>query len=80
MLDGYGLHKLIWDACDGRFGDMLGLPPPPLPTSGILGSQCFNSCSTLLVGGNGTVCASSKTAYAYFRIDTASTPGCITIA
>ncbi len=51
-----------------------------LPTSGISGSQCFYACSTSLVGGNGTVWASSKTAYTYFRIDTASTPGYITTA
>ena len=51
-----------------------------LPTSGISGSQCFYSCSTNLVGGNGTVWANSKTAYTYFRIDTASTPGYITVA
>jgi len=31
-------------------------------------------------GGNGTVLASNKTAYTYFRIDTASTPGYITAA
>ena len=51
-----------------------------LPSSGISGSQCFYSCSTNLVGGNGTVWASSKTGYTYFRIDTASTPGYITAA
>ncbi len=51
-----------------------------LPTSGISGSQCFYSCSTSLVGGNGTVCASSKTGYTNFRIDTASTPGYVTVA
>ena len=49
-----------------------------LPSSGITGSQCFYSCSTSLVGGNGTVWASNKTAYTYFRVDTASTPGYIT--
>ena len=49
-----------------------------LPSSGITGSQCFYSCSTSLVGGNGTVWASSKTGYTYFRIDTASSPGYIT--
>lgn len=49
-----------------------------LPSCGISGSQCFCSCSTSLVGGNGTVWASNKTAYTYFRIDTASTPGYIT--
>ena len=48
--------------------------------SGLSGSQCFHSCSTSLVGGNGTVWASSKTGYTYFRIDTASTPGYITAA
>ncbi|MBR3224207.1 MAG: hypothetical protein IKF78_02680 [Atopobiaceae bacterium] len=51
-----------------------------LPLSGISGSQCFYSCSTSLVGGNGTVWASSKTGYTYFRIDTASTPGYVTAA
>ncbi|MBQ9002340.1 MAG: hypothetical protein IJ087_10845 [Eggerthellaceae bacterium] len=48
-----------------------------LPSSGISGSQCFYGCSSL-VGGNGTAWASSKTAYTYFRIDTASTPGYLT--
>lgn len=51
-----------------------------LPSSGISGSQCFYLCSTSPVGGNGTVWASNKTAYTYFCIDTASTPGYITIA
>ena len=51
-----------------------------LPSSGLTGSQCFYSCSTSLVGCYGTVWASNKTAYTYFRIDTASTPGYITIA
>lgn len=46
-----------------------------LPSSGLTGSQCFYSCSTSLVGGNGTTWASNKTAYTYFRIDRASTPG-----
>ena len=27
MLDGYGLHKLVWDACDERFGDVLVASP-----------------------------------------------------
>ena len=27
MLDGYGLHRLVWDACDGRFGDVLVASP-----------------------------------------------------
>lgn len=42
--------------------------------------KCFYSRSMPLAGGNGTVWASNKTAYTYFRIDTASTPGCITAA
>ena len=45
-----------------------------LPTSGITGSQCFYGRSSVS-GGNGNAWASSKTAYTYFRIDTASTPG-----
>ena len=51
-----------------------------VPASGITGSQCFYSCSTSLVGGNGAAWASNKTAYTYFRIDTASTPGYMTAA
>lgn len=51
-----------------------------LPSSGLTGSQCFYSCSTSLVGGKGAAWASNKTAYTYFRIDTASTPGYITAA
>lgn len=51
-----------------------------LPASGISGSQCSYSCSTSLVGGNGTAWASNKTAYTYFRIDTAGTPGYMTAA
>jgi len=50
------------------------------PASGISGSQCFYSCSTALVGGNGMVWSSSNTSYTYFRIDTASTPGYLTAA
>jgi len=51
-----------------------------LPSSGITGSQCFYSCSTSLVGGNGTVWASNKTAYSYLRIDTAGAQGYMTAA
>ncbi|MBQ9000625.1 MAG: hypothetical protein IJ087_02080 [Eggerthellaceae bacterium] len=50
-----------------------------LPASGLSGSQCFYSCSNL-VGGNGTTYASSRTAYTYFRIDAAATPGYLTAA
>ncbi|MBQ9006236.1 MAG: hypothetical protein IJ092_07660 [Atopobiaceae bacterium] len=51
-----------------------------LPSSGLTGSQCFYSCSTSLVGGNGAVWASSKTAYTYFRIDRAGQAGYLTAA
>lgn len=51
-----------------------------LPSSGITGSQCFYSCSTSLVGGNGTVWASTKTAHSYLRIDSAGAQGYITAA
>ena len=51
-----------------------------LPSSGISGSQCFYSCSTNLVGGNGTVWSSSNTSYTYFRLDAAGTPGYLTAA
>lgn len=27
MLETYGLHELVWDACDERFGDMLVASP-----------------------------------------------------
>ena len=37
------------------------------------------SCSSV-AGCNGTVWASNKSAYTYFRIDTASTPGYATAA
>jgi len=50
-----------------------------LPASGITGPQCFYSCSTSLVGGNGTTWASSKTAFSYLRIDAAGAPGYITV-
>lgn len=48
------------------------------PSSGIPESRCFYSCPTSLVGGNGTVWASSKTGCTYSPIDAASTPGYIT--
>lgn len=48
-----------------------------LPLSGITGSQRFCSCSTSLVGGNGTVWASSKTACSYLCIEVAGTLGYI---
>lgn len=54
-------------------------PSWALPASGISGSSCFYNCKAL-VGGNGTAWASNKTAYTYFRIDTASTPGYLTAA
>ena len=35
MLDGYGLHKLVWDACDERFGDVLVASPADASGRGI---------------------------------------------
>lgn len=35
MLDGYGLHKLVWDACDERFGDVLVASPADAGGRGI---------------------------------------------
>ena len=51
-----------------------------LPTSGITGSQCFYSCSTSLVGGNGTAWSSSNVGYTYMRIDRAGQAGYLTAA
>ncbi|WP_206214099.1 hypothetical protein [Adlercreutzia sp. ZJ154] len=50
-----------------------------LPSSGLTGAQYFYNCKAL-VGGAGTAWTSSKTAYTYFRIDTAGTPGYLTAA
>lgn len=50
-----------------------------LPTSGLTGSQVFYNCKNL-VGGNGTVYASSKTGYAYMKIDKAGQAGYLTAA
>ena len=49
-----------------------------LPSSGLTGSQCFYSCSTSLVGGNGTAWSSSNTSYTYLRIDKAGQAGYLT--
>lgn len=35
MLDGYGLHRLVWDACDERFGDVLVASPADASGRGI---------------------------------------------
>ena len=35
MLDGYGLHSLVWDACDERFGDVLVASPADAQGRGI---------------------------------------------
>ena len=48
-----------------------------LPTSGITGSQVFYNCKSL-VGGNGTAYASSKTGYAYMKIDKVGQAGYLT--
>ena len=41
--------------------------------------QCFYNCKKL-VGGNGMAWSSSNTNYTYMRIDSASSPGCVTVA
>ena len=50
-----------------------------LPSSGLSGSQTFYNCSSL-VGGNGTTYSSSRTGYAYMRIDAANSVGYLTAA
>ena len=42
------------------------------------GNSMFSSC-TKLVGGNGTVFDSSNVTHTYARIDTAETPGYLTL-
>ena len=48
-----------------------------LPSSGITGSQTFYNCNAL-VGGNGTTYSSSRTGYAYMKIDATENPGYLT--
>ena len=50
-----------------------------LPSSGVSGTQVFYNCQNL-VGGNGTVWASSNVGYSYFRIDRAGQAGYLTAA
>ena len=35
MLEGYGFHKLTWDTCDERFGDVLVASPADARGRGI---------------------------------------------
>jgi hypothetical protein len=35
MLDAYGVHELVWDACDERFSDMLAASPADAGGRGI---------------------------------------------
>jgi len=35
MLDGYGLHKLVWNAADERFGDIIVASPADAQGRGI---------------------------------------------
>lgn len=35
MLEGYGLHSLVWDACDERFNDILVDSPADAQGRGI---------------------------------------------
>ena len=74
----YGCNRLAGDTGCFSLTTIYADSTCALPASGISGSQCFYSCSTSLVGGNGTAWASNKTAYPYSRIVTAGTPGYMT--
>ena len=50
MLDGYGLHKLVWDACDERFGDVLVASPADACGRGISLSVRQNGAAADLTG------------------------------
>lgn len=50
MLDGYGLHNLVWDACDERFGDVLVASPADAGGRGIALSIRQNGTAANLVG------------------------------
>lgn len=50
MLDGYGLHKLVWDAADERFGDVLVASPADAQGRGILLAVRQNGTAANLTG------------------------------
>ena len=50
MLDGYGLHSLIWDACDEWFGDVLVASPADAGGRGIALSVRQNGAAANLTG------------------------------
>ena len=50
MLDGYGLHKLVWDACDERFGDVLVASPADAGERGISLAVRENGAAANLTG------------------------------
>ena len=50
MLDGYGLHNLVWDACDERFGDVLVASPADAGGRGIALSVRQNGAAANLTG------------------------------
>lgn len=50
MLDGYGLHKLVWDAADERFGDVLVASPADAGGRGISLAVRQNGAATNLTG------------------------------
>ena len=50
MLDGYGLHKLVWDACDERFGDVLVASPADACGRGISLAVRQNGAAANLAG------------------------------
>lgn len=50
MLDGYGLHSLVWDAADERFGDVLVASPADAGGRGIALSVRQNGAAANLTG------------------------------
>lgn len=50
MLDGYGLHKLVWDTCDERFSDVLVASPADAGGRGISLAVRQNGAAADLTG------------------------------
>ena len=50
MLDGYGLHRLTWDTCDERFGDVLVASPADAHGRGISLAVRQNGAAANLTG------------------------------
>ncbi|MDO4404498.1 MAG: hypothetical protein Q4C09_05615 [Atopobiaceae bacterium] len=67
MLDGYGLHSIVWNRVDERFEEVL-----------VASSADAVGRGMRLVGGNGTVYSSSAYGYARMVIDRAGQAGYLT--